>query len=287
MSPDARGPTSGTLVGQRFGRFRVLELLGEGGMGRVYRAQTDDGECVALKVIRTELARDEGLRRRFVREARAAARVVHPHVVPFVDAGEVDGTPFLAQLYVEGGTLDERITSTGTLPIDEIVRLALQVAGGLDALHAAGLVHRDLKPQNILLAGDSAYVADLGLAKDSGASLLTRAGQAIGSLDYMAPEQIRGEEVAGTTDVYALGCVVWTCLRGRPPFSDRRGMQVLWAHLHDTPADPGTDRSDVPDELGWAVLQALEKEPRRRPQTATAFARLVQMAARPEPRRTG
>jgi serine/threonine-protein kinase len=266
--------------GERFGRYELLSLLGEGGMGSVYLAQADGGEQVALKVIKPALAGDDVFRRRFAREARSAAKVSHPHVVALVDVGEEDGVPYLAQRYVAGGTLDDRIGADGPLPLEETVMVCLQVAGGLGALHEAGLVHRDLKPSNILIANDgSAHLTDFGLAKDQQASVLTKAGQAVGSVDYMAPEQIRGQPVTPRTDVYALGCVVAECLSGCAPFADRQGMRVLWAHLQDDPPDPCANRADGSPDLSWAVLRALEKDPAARPPTATAFARMVQIAA--------
>ena len=173
-----------------------------------------------------------------------------------------------------------RSTATGTLDLQVAVQVCEEVAGGLDALHAAGLIHRDVKPANILLDEEgTAYITDFGLAKDSQGSLLTRPGQALGSMDWMAPEQIRGEAVGATADVYALGCVMWECMTGAPPFADRQGMRVLWAHLQDLPTDPSLSREDVPSEVGAAILQALQKDQALRPRTATDFARLLREAA--------
>jgi serine/threonine-protein kinase len=141
-------------------------------------------------------------------------------------------------------------------------------------------VHRDLKPANILLDADGrSFVGDFGLCKLSDASVLTRPGQAIGSMDYMAPEQIRGHEPTPALDVYALGCVVYECLAGDPPFADRHGMQVLWGHLRDDPGDPCAARDDVPPGVSWAVLSALAKEPEDRPPSATGYAQMVRIAA--------
>jgi serine/threonine protein kinase len=186
----------------------------------------------------------------------------------------------MAQPLIEGGSLQEKLERESRLDLEEAVTLCLQVAKGVGALHTHGLIHRDLKPANILLDEEGcAFVADFGLAKDPQASLITQPGQAVGSLDYMAPEQIRGEDVSPATDVYALGCVMFECLCGDPPFADRQGMQVLWAHLRDAPRDPCADRDDVPESLTWAVSRALEKDPANRPATATAYARMVQVAA--------
>ena len=273
-----RGPT----VGARFGPYEILEVLGEGGMGAVFRARSERHGAVALKVIRPELAEDETLHRRFAREACCAAKIRHRHVVPVLDVGDVDGVPYLGERYVAGGTLHDRIQRHGPLPLDDVVSICLQVASGLDAMHAAGIVHRDLKPANILLGEDGcAFITDFGVAKDAQATALTRTGQTLGSIDYMAPEQIRGQRVTALTDVYALGCVVCECLSGEPPFGEGAGMDALWAHLRDEPRDPCAGRDDVPPHLSWAALLALEKEPSRRPPTPTAYARMVQMAALP------
>jgi serine/threonine protein kinase len=272
----AAEPRQGDMVGP----YRVQSMLGEGGMGRVYRAVAPDGDIVALKVVKAQLARDDVFRRRFEREAGAAARVAHPNVVPVVDRGEHEGVPYMAQKFITGGSLENRIKQEGSLSLRESVDLCTQVADGLDALHAVGLIHRDVKPGNILLDDDGrAYITDFGLMKDREASVLTRPGQALGSMDYMAPEQIRGEEVTARSDVYALGCVMIECLMGKPPFADRQGMRILWAHLQEEPPDPCTGRSDLPSDVGWAVTRALEKEPEKRPPTATAYAHMVRVAA--------
>jgi serine/threonine protein kinase len=273
MSPEANMPES-------IGPYRVEGLLGVGGMGQVYRAVGPDGESVALKLVKADLARDQTFRRRFAREARIAQQVEHPNVVPVLDTGEDNGIPYLAQRFVGNGNLAERIEKDGKLQLDLITRICEEVAGGLDALHANGLVHRDVKPANILLdEGGTAFITDFGLAKDSQGSLLTRPGQALGSLDYMSPEQIRSEEVSAATDVYSLGCVIWECLTGGPPFADRQGMRVLWAHLQDMPANPCEQRPDVPAAVGQAVLNAVAKDPAARPQSAGAFARSLRAAS--------
>jgi serine/threonine protein kinase len=266
-------------TGDTVGPYRIEAVLGAGGMGHVYRAVGPAGEQVALKLVKAELARDSVFRRRFAREGRIAQQVTHPHVVPVLDQGEHEGIPYLVQLFVGNGTLDDAIKS-GTVDTAMAVAVCRQVADGLDALHAKGLIHRDVKPANILLdrQGD-AYITDFGLAKDSQGSVLTRPGQALGSLDYMAPEQIRSEEVSAATDVYALGCVMYECFCGAPPFADRQGMRVLWAHLQDRPANPTEKAPDLSPELSAAIMRALEKQPAERPQSASAFARQLQAAA--------
>jgi serine/threonine protein kinase len=273
---------SGTELaqGDTVGPYRIDSVLGVGGMGRVYRATAPDGEQVALKLVKADLARDTVFRKRFDREARIAQRVSHPNLVPVLDTGEANGIPYLTQRFIQGGSLADQIERLGQLPIETALRGVSAVAGALDALHANDLIHRDVKPANILVDEQGvSYITDFGLAKDTQGSLLTRPGQAVGSLDYMAPEQIRGEEVTAATDVYALGCVMCECMSGAPPFADRQGMRVLWAHLQDQPPDPCAKRTDAPPELGPAVLTALAKDPAERPPTATAYAQAIRAAA--------
>ncbi len=227
--------------GTEVGPYKIRSMLGHGGMGRVYRAMGPNGEEVALKLLKADLTRDETVVRRFEREARAAQRIVHGHVVPVLDVGEWQGTPYLAQAFVRGGTLGDKIDREGPISVADAVTMVVDVGGGLNAIHEVGLVHRDVKPANILLDEQGVcYITDFGLAKDSQASNLTRPGQAVGSLDYMAPEQIRAEDVGPTTDVYGLGCVMIAALTGQPPFADKTGMGVLWAHLQEEPPNPCT-----------------------------------------------
>jgi serine/threonine protein kinase len=266
--------------GDVVGPYSVQGPLGEGGMARVYKATGPDGSTVALKLVRSELAIEEMFRKRFDREVRAASGIDHPHVVPVLESGVHEGVPYMAQPLITGGSLQDKLKSDGRLELELAVSLMLQVAKGVGALHEHGMIHRDLKPANILLEEDGhAYVADFGLAKDPQASLLTKPGQSVGSLDYMSPEQIRGEQVTPAADIYSLGCVMHELLVGKPPFADRQGMQVLWAHLQEEPPDPREARDDLPKDLTWAVNRALEKEPENRPETATAYARMVQVAA--------
>ncbi len=267
-------------VGTRMGEYEIDSLVGVGGMGRVYRATAADGTPVALKLVKDDLARDETFRRRFRREARIAQTVRNPHVVPVRDTGELEGTLFLAAQFIDGVALDWKLQLEGRLDLATTVRMCAQVADGLQALWDAGMVHRDVKPGNILLdLAGKAYITDFGLAKDSQGTALTRPGQALGSMDYMPPEQIRGEPVTGASDIYSLGCVVFECVHGRPPFADRQGMQVLWAHLQDEPPDPSAERPDIPPRFAQALKAALRKEPADRPPTSIAFARSLSEAA--------
>jgi serine/threonine protein kinase len=265
--------------GQAFGPYTVETTLGVGGMGRVFKAMGPDG-TVALKLVKEDIARDATFRRRFDREASIAQRVVHEHLVPVLDKGEVQGVPYLTQRFIDGGSLADLLEREGKLAPAHALGVLAQVAAALDALHAEGLFHRDIKPANILIdvQGD-AYLTDFGLAKDSQGSLLTRPGQTVGSLDYMAPEQIRGEDVTAQTDVYALACVAYECLTGAPPFADRQGMRVLWAHLQDEPTNPYEKRADLPRPLGDAVVAGLAKDAGERPASASEYVSGLRSAA--------
>jgi serine/threonine protein kinase len=265
--------------GDSVGPYRITRTIGRGRMGVVFEGIADGGEPVAIKVVTTELSQDDVFVRRFQREVAAAQRISHAHVVPVLDAGEEGGLPYLVQRLIPGGSLQERIEKSGRLDVGTTIRLLTGPAAGIDELHASGLVHRDIKPANILLDGDTAYVTDFGLAKDSQASNLTRPGQALGSLDYMAPEQIRGEDVTAATDVYSLGCVVVECLLGTPPFGGRPSMRVLFAHLQEPPPDLSETRADVSATTAKAINRALEKEPEDRPASASAYIALVARAA--------
>ncbi|MGH2545487.1 MAG: serine/threonine-protein kinase [Actinomycetota bacterium] len=274
-------PASETLrVGDRIGPYLLEEPLGEGGMGIVFRAVRDDGAVVALKVLRGELSHDETYRRLLLHEARAAGEVRHGHLVPVLDAGEAEDRSYLAVAYVSGRSLEERIQAEGPLQLPELVRLTSQVAAGLDALHQGDLVHRDIKPSNIMLDEEgNAALTDFGLAKGRAYTVLTKPGQVMGTLDYLAPELIRGAQATAQSDVYALGCVVFECLAGQAPFGEKAVFQVAVAHLEEEPPDPCRDREDCPDGLDWAVLRALEKDPTRRPTTATAYAQMIRLAS--------
>ena len=215
--PAAAGEAPDPLIGVTVGRYRIESLLEVGGMGRVYRAIGPEGELVALKLVRGDLAEDSIFRKRFEREAMIAQQVKNPHVVPVLDTGEHEGVPYLSQRFIEGGSLEQKLKREDRLDVPTTLKLCAEVADGLDALFAGGMVHRDVKPANVLLDLDgTALITDFGLAKDSEGTNLTRPGQALGSLDYMSPEQIRGEAVSAATDVYALGCVICQCLSGTP-----------------------------------------------------------------------
>ena len=266
--------------GRRLGAYRLEERLGEGGMGVVYRAiHEPEGEEVALKVLRAELSADDTFRRRFVHEARAAGEVRHKHLVPITDAGEADGRPYLAVAFVRGRTLEQRLAD-GPLPITDMVRVVAHVASGLDALHNAGIVHRDIKSSNVIIdESGSANLTDFGLAKGRAYTVLTKPGMVMGTLDYIAPEMLRGADATGASDIYALGCLAFECTAGRAPFADKSMFDLASAHLNVEPPDPCAGRDDAPDGLSWAIVQALAKDPGKRPPTATAYAHLISFAA--------
>jgi serine/threonine protein kinase len=280
MSSDPAGLAADHRVGTRFGEYEISALIGVGGMGKVYRATAADGTPVALKIVKDDLARDETFRRRFRREARIAQTVHNPHVVSVRDTGELDELPYLAAQFIDGTVLEAKLSHEGRLSVGLTVRICGQVAEGLDALWQAGMVHRDVKPANILLdRAENAYITDFGLAKDSEGTVLTRPGQPLGSMDYMPPEQIRGDPVTGAADTYSLGCVAFECLAGRPPFSDREGMRVLWAHLQDEPPDLLVERPDLPAAVAEVIRRALAKQPADRPESSVAFAGALAVAA--------
>jgi len=265
--------------GDSLGPYRITRVIGRGRMGIVFEGTADGEDPVALKVVTTELSQDDVFVRRFRREVKAAQKISHPNVVPVLAHGEEGGLPYLVQRLIPGGSLAERLAVAGPLELAYAAQLLGAAAAGIDALHDAGLVHRDIKPANILLDGDTPYVSDFGLAKDSQASNLTRPGQALGSLDYMSPEQIRGEDVSPATDVYALGCVMWECLTGSPPFGGRPSMRVLFAHLQESPPDLPSLRPEISAATGRAVTRALEKEPEDRPHSASEYVAGVARAA--------
>ena len=249
-------------------------------MGVVFRAiKEPEGEEVALKVLRAELSTDETFRRRFVHEARAAGEVRHKHLVPITEAGEADGHPYLAVAFVRGQTLEQRLAA-GPLPIPEMVRAVAHVASGLDALHNAGIVHRDVKPSNVIIdESGSANLTDFGLARGRAYTVLTKPGMVMGTLDYLAPEMLRGVGATRTADIYALGCLAFECTAGRTPFADKSMFDLASAHLNTDPPDPCANRPDAPEGLSWAIVQALAKDPDKRPPTATAYAHLISFAA--------
>lgn len=270
---DQDRPSLGALpIGAEIAAYRIERIIGRGGMGVVYLAEHRQlGRKAALKVLSPELD-DERLRDRFVRESRLAASLDHPNIVSIYDAGDTDGVLYIAMRFVDGGDLGDLIRSEGALDPQRALDIIGQVGDALDAAHAAGLVHRDVKPANILLAPapgaeerDHAYLTDFGLTRRAAStSGLTRTGQFVGTIDYVAPEQIEGRPVDGAADIYSLGCVLYQCLTGRPPFDRDNEAAVMFAHLSDPPPAIGASRPDLPESLDGVIAKALAKDPKDR-----------------------
>jgi eukaryotic-like serine/threonine-protein kinase len=272
------------VTGRRVGGYLLEELLGEGASGVVHRATGEDGAPVAVKLLRPEHRRDATAYRRFLREARLAAEIRSRHLVPIVELAESGGVTYLVMPFYAGGSLRDRLRATRRLEIAETIDLAAQLGRGLDALHARGIVHRDVKPSNVLLEGDgTAALTDFGLALGADWTRLTRDGQVVGTPQYLAPELIEGAEATPASDLYALGCVLYECLAGRPPFRARHPAELAFAHLTEPPPDPRDERPELPVEVALALLTVLEKEPAARPTTATALARMLHVSRTARP----
>ncbi|SEO77642.1 serine/threonine-protein kinase [Trujillonella endophytica] len=283
--------------GTEVSRFRVEELIGRGGMGQVYRARDLRlDRPVALKVLSPELSDDDGFRLRFVRECRTAASLDHPHVVPVYEADDWHGLLYIAMRFVRGADL-HTVLGGGRLPVDTALTLLAQAASALDAAHEAGLVHRDVKPGNLLVTGAAAgsvpsgahlYLTDFGLTKrTSSLSGLTSTGQFLGSLHYVAPEQIRGEEVDGRADLYALACVAFELLTGIPPFRRDQEAALLWAHMSVEPPSLTELRPELPAAMAAVLARGMAKDRDDRPASCGAFvADLRSAAGAPETART-
>jgi DNA-binding beta-propeller fold protein YncE len=255
-------------LGTRLAGYRIQALLGRGGMGVVYLAEQErPHRQVALKLLLNPATTSEAFQERFLRESELAAAIDHPNVLPVYDAGETDGVLWIAMRYVDGIDLAALLARDGALAPEQALAIVGPVAGGLDAAHARGLVHRDVKPGNVLLAVEEdavahAYLADFGLTKRiGGARGLTVSGQVLGTIDYVAPEQIEGSPVDGRADQYSLGCVLFECLTGVVPFRRASELAVLWAHVHDPPPRVGEHRPDLPARLDEAIGRALAKAP--------------------------
>ena len=279
QSPAAPGEFA---AGAQIAGYRLMEKVGRGGMAVVYRAiDLRLDRPVALKILAPELARDEAFRQRFIRESRAAAAVDHPCIIPVFEAGEAGGVLFIAMRYVSGRDVRTLLDSEGTLPAGRVVNIIEQVASALDAAHAHGLVHRDVKPANMLLGSatssghlDHIYLSDFGLTKQSQiASSLTSTGQFLGTLDYIAPEQIEGSSlVDGRADLYSLACAAFEMLSGIPPFRRDQGVAVIWAQVSAPPPALTDRRPDLPAAVNRVLAKALAKAPGDRYQTCMEFA---------------
>jgi len=270
--------------GDEFAGYRIERRLGRGGMGILYLGiEPGLDRRVALKLIAPEAAADEVFAKRFAEESRIAASIEHPNVVPIYAAGEEGGVPFIAMRFVAGSDLGLRLAREGRLEPAPAVDLIAQIGNGLDAIHAAGLVHRDVKPANVLLSGgdgaEHAYITDFGVARNVATqSGLTQTGRFVGTLDYVAPEQISGGAVDARVDVYALGCLLFKLLTGRVPYPRDGEAARLYAHLNDPPPAPSLYAPEVPMALDDVVIRAMSKAPEDRYPSAGDLGRAARAA---------
>ncbi|MDP9341131.1 MAG: serine/threonine-protein kinase [Actinomycetota bacterium] len=271
-----------TRIGSEIAGYRIERLIGKGGMSAVYLAEhLALGRKVAFKILAHELSQEQAFRDRFVRESRLAASIDHPNIVPIYDAGEAEGLLFIAMRYVDGTDLRAYLREFGPLSAGKTASIMGQVASALDAAHARGLVHRDVKPGNVLMvsnvgveASDHVYLADFGLTKHAlSVSGMTATGQFVGTIDYVAPEQIRGESVDGRTDVYSLGCMLYECLTGNPPFARDMEVSVLYAQLEEVPPRATDRRPELEPGIDDVIGRAMAKRPEDR------YARAGELAA--------
>ncbi len=274
------------VAGSRVGGYLLEEQIGQGGMAVVFRALDERlGRQVALKILAPALAADEAFRQRFIRESRAAAAVDDPHIIPVFEAGEADGALFIAMRYIRGGDVRSLLHREGALDAERVAAILSPVALALDAAHAAGLVHRDVKPANMLLdvrpgRPDHLYLSDFGLSKEAlGATALTGTGQFLGTVDYAAPEQLSGKRAGGQADQYALGCTAFEMLCGEPPFRRDQGLAVLYAHLTEPPPSITSRRQDLPEALDPVFIRVLAKSPRDRYSSCSEFTSALRQAA--------
>lgn len=262
-------------VGSRLGPYHLNRLIGRGGMGEVYEAEdTVKGRIVALKLLPDSLSHDPVFRERLQREARAAGQLQEPHVVPIHDYGEIDGILYVDMRLIDGTDLRSVLVADGAMAPPRAVWIVRQVAAALDAAHAAGITHRDVKPENILItADDFAYLVDFGIANAATDRTLTEKGTAIGTYAYMAPERFSSKPVTAKADVYALACVLHQCLTGEQPFAADSISMLITAHLIEPPPKPSQVRPDIPPAFDAIVAKGMAKDAADRYDTAGEFAR--------------
>jgi serine/threonine-protein kinase len=266
MMPDQ---PSDPRLGATIAGYKIERRIGRGGMGVVYLAEhLTLKRRAAFKLIAPELGESEGFRERFLREARIAAGLNHPNIVTVYDAGEAEGgVLYLAMQYIPGSDLSQILHRERRLGPYRVLDFARQIASALDTAHASGLIHRDVKPANVLIDGRHAYLTDFGLTKMRGASdatQLTRSGEVVGTTHYLAPEQVEGKDLDGRADVYALACLIFHCLTGRVVFPRDSDMAVMYAHVHDDPPSLSEERPGLPEELDAVMEKGLDKSPERR-----------------------
>ena len=265
------------------GRYRIVEVLGRGGMATVYLARDDELERpVAVKVLAGHLADDPTFRARFVREARLAAQLSHPNVVQIFDQGEDGGNPYIVMEYVDGRSLAGELDAEGRLDPARVVDLGVQACAGLEHAHAAGLVHRDIKPGNLLVRSDGTLkIADFGIARAAETTRLTQIGSVLGTAAYLSPEQALGEEVTAAADIYSFGCVLYECLTGRTPYVFETLAELTAKHREEPIRPLGELRPELSEELEAVVMRCLARNPAYRPPSAPALAQEL-AAAGPE-----
>ncbi len=283
MESGGGGLPGGLVPGSRVAGYRLEEQVGAGGMAVVFRAMDERlGRQVALKVLAPAQASEE-FRHRFIRESRAAAAVDDPHIVPVYEAGEADGVLFIAMRYVAGGDVHALLRRKGPLPPDRVAAIISPVASALDAAHAAGLVHRDVKPTNMLLDArperpDHVYLSDFGLSRVMSSASLTGKGHFLGTPDYVAPEQIEGKPVDGQADQYALACAAFEMLTGQAPFRRDEASAVIWSHLSLPPPSLTALRPGLPAEADQVFARAMAKAPASRYPRCADFAESLREA---------
>jgi Protein kinase domain len=290
LSEDFPAHLAGFRAGSLMAGYRLEAQIGAGGMAVVFRALDERlGRLVALKILAPPLAADASFRRRFIAESRAAATVDDPHIIPVYEAGEAAGVLFIAMRFVRGGDLRQVLEREGPMPAGRVVAFVAPVASALDAAHRAGLVHRDVKPANILVDAlqdrpEHVYLSDFGVSKGAISSVsLTGTGHFIGTPDYSAPEQIQGRAVDGRTDQYALACVAYQLLTGATPFGRDQGMAVLLAHLSEPPPPLSSSRPDLPGEADEVLARGMAKVPEKRYESCRDFAEALREALGPAP----
>src|SRR5579864_2444213 len=264
-------------------RYRLISEIARGGMAAVWRAEdTLLDRQVAVKLLHPQFATDPEFLERFRREARAAARLSHPNIVPIYDVGEDNGIPYIVMELVEGGNLKDRIRAAAPLADAEIRAIGAALAATLDYAHQKGLIHRDVKPQNVLLGEDGRpRLTDFGIAQAMASSGLTRTGAVMGSVHYIAPELVRGRTASPQSDIYSLGAVLYEMATGRVPFQGETDLSVALAHVEETPAPPRALNSRLAPDLEASILRALSKAPDLRFGSAAAFAEALRSGRAP------
>jgi eukaryotic-like serine/threonine-protein kinase len=296
-SADGVGATTGPwAIGQNaksadevdFGpRYRLGRMLGEGGMGAVYKAYDKElDRTVALKLVKPGLADNPMAVQRFKQELLLASKISHRNVLRIHDLGEFGGTRFISMAFIEGEDLHHLLARLGKLPLERAFKIARQLCAGLEAAHNEGVVHRDFKPQNILLDSEEhAYISDFGLSKSFGSDVtgMTRSGEMLGTPRYMAPEQVQGGRIDNRADLYALGLILYEMVTGDIPFQAESTVQLIYKHVHEQPRDPRELNPEIPEWLARVIMKCLEKDPAARYANASEILEAINTATAPPP----